>query len=250
MISFGRFGHVKDKEKEKEKFLEFLNVLISCLTGTIGDTNEKTYKEVEIIKPLKEIINRQENSYFNLTYRECFSRFLQTMGLSYYNLTQKEKEEILEMDFTYENWEKKSLELINNFIRRIKNLCPHEVWFCFDDIGFVFHIQIIYETEFKLSNLVVYIRDYFILDYSADYIMEYRNPEKYNEMKRKVIEIYPIIKERYGINKVFEKILSYIRIDTDYNYEETKNILDNYYNKKNNNNIENDELIKFKDKQD
>ena len=69
-------------------------------------------------------------------------------------------------------------------------------------------------------------------------------------MKRKVIEIYPIIKERYGINKVFEKILSYIRIDTDYNYEETKNILDNYYNKKNNNNIENDELIKFKDKQD
>ena len=250
MISFGRFGHVKDKEKEKEQFLQFLNVLINSLTGTIDDTNEKSYKEVEIIKPLKEIINRQENSYFNFTYRECLSRFLETMGLSYYNLTQKEKEEILEMDFTYENWEKKSLELIKNFIRRIKNLCPHIVWFCFDDIGFVFHIQIIYKTEFKLNNLVVYIRDYFILDYSVDYIMEYRNPEKYNEMKRKVIEIYPIIKERYGINKVYEKILSYIGIDTDYNYEETKNILDNYYNKKNNNNIENDELIKFKDKQD
>ena len=33
--------------------------------------------------------------------------FLNIMELSYYNLAQKEKEEISDMDFTYENWEKK-----------------------------------------------------------------------------------------------------------------------------------------------
>ena len=106
MITFGRFGHIEDKEKEKEEYLNSLNLLKKQLTGTIG-TTDKEYKEMEIIEPLKEIIKRQENSYFNFIYKSCFSHFLNKMGLSYYNLAQKEKEEISDMDFTYENWEKK-----------------------------------------------------------------------------------------------------------------------------------------------
>ena len=252
MITFGRFGHVEDKEKEKTLYLEYLNDLMHKMNNTyIQDMT--IYKEIEIIKPLKEIMKNKINSYNILDrfiYRRCLSTFLEKMGLSFYNLTQKEIEEILDMDFTYDNWEKKSIELINNFIGRIKNVCPHDVWFCFDDIYFVFHIQKLYESKFKFNNLLKYIRDYFILDYTTDIIQEYRIPEKYNEIKKKVIEIYPIIKKRYGINKYLEKFLSYFSNDTDYNIEETRKILENYENNKKNNNLDDEELIKFKDKKD
>jgi hypothetical protein len=251
MITFRRFGHVEEKEKEKEIFLEHLNDLMHKMNGTwLSDMTK--YKEIEIIKPLKEIMKKKVNSnyFFDRFYKVFLSTFLSKMGLSYYNLTQKEKEEILDMDFTYENWEKKSIELINNFIGRIKNVCPQVVWFCFDDIYFVFHIQYIYKEEFKFNNLFKYIRDYFIFDNTINEIKEYRNQIKYNEIKKKIIKIYPIIKKRYGMNKFLEKILSYFTNDTDYNFEETRKILDNYDNNKNNNNLDEEELIKLKNKKD
>ena len=247
MITFGRFGHVEDRGKEKESFLKELNLLMKRITFY---EDNKEYTETEIIKPLKEILKRKENSYFNFFFHEALSYFLREMGFSYYNLTPKEKEEIIDMDFTYENWEKKSFYLINNIIERIKKACPPIVWFCFDDIYFVFHIQIIYDKQFKLNDLVTYIRDYFILNNTASYLEEYRNPEIFNEIQKKVFDLYPIIKERIGMNRTLEKILSYIRIDTDYNYEITKNMLNNYYNKNKNNKAEDEESIKLKDKQD
>lgn len=246
MITFGRFGHIEDRKKEKEDFLNRLNTLITYLTGDL-DSN-KEYKEIEIIKPLKELLKSQENSYINFIYREFLSNFLEAMGISYYNLTPKEREEIIEMDFTYENWEKKSIELINNFIERIKKACPHFVWFCFDDIYFVFHIQITSEKQFKLNDLVNYIRTYYIFNDSAPYLKEYRDPKKYNEIQRKVFDVYPVIKERIGMNRTLEKILSYICTDTDYNYEITKNILNNYYKK--NSKLKDEESNKLKDKED
>ena len=113
-------------------------------------------KEIEIIKPLKDILKRQEKSYFNSAYIGFFCSFLENFGLSYYKFTQIEKENVLDMDFTYENWEKKSIELITNFIKRIRNACHPIVWFCFNDIYFVFHIQIIYQNDFKVKNLSAY----------------------------------------------------------------------------------------------
>ena len=177
MITFGRFGHVEEKEKEKEIYLNYLNDLIHKMTSTwLSDMTK--FKEIEIIKPLKEIMKKKVNSnhFFDRYYKVYLSTFLENMGLSYYNLTQKEKEDILDMDFTYENWKQKSIELINNFIGRIKNTCPHIVWFCFEDIYFVFHIQIVYKAEFRLNNLFKYIRDYFILDDTTYEIQKYRNP--------------------------------------------------------------------------
>ena len=41
----------------------------------------------------------------------CLNTFLEKMGLSYYTLTKKEKEEIIDMDLAYANWEKKSQEI-------------------------------------------------------------------------------------------------------------------------------------------
>ena len=54
MITFGRFGHVEDSKKEKERFLEELNLLMARLTGY--SSVNKEYKEMEIVKPLKEIL--------------------------------------------------------------------------------------------------------------------------------------------------------------------------------------------------
>ena len=76
--------------------------------------------------------------------------------------------------------------------------------------------------------------------------MEYRDEEKFKEIQRKVFEIYPIIRERYG--SFLYKLKTLFQGDSDYNYEKTRNILNNYYNK--NNKIKDDETINLKDKLD
>ena len=249
MITFGRFGHAEDYQKDKEFFLKRLNYLIYLLNGYEG---KKDYKEAEIIKPLKEKlkpeIKADEKSFFPNGAISCLSSFLEIMGLSYYQLTPKEKEEILEMDFTYDNWKNKSIELINSFIQRIINASPKNTHFCFDDIYFIFHIQIISEYEFKLKNLPIYIRSYYILNDTYAPLKEYRNLEIYNDIQKKVIAIYPRIKEECGGNRLLEKILSYFIDDTDYHYEKTRKILDDYYNKKNG--IKDEESESLKDKFD
>ena len=246
MITFGRFGHAENIQKDKKFFLEQLNFLMYKL----NDYDRKVdYKEAEIIKPLKEKLNKrikEEESFFStgVTY-SMLSSFLGIMGLNYFNLTPKEKEEILKMDPTYDNWKIKSIELINSFIYRIKIASPKIAHFCFDDIYFIFHIQIISEYEFKLKNLPIYIRSYYILNDTYAPLKEYRNLEIYNDIQKKVFFLYPKIKEECGINRTFEKILSYF-VDTDYNCEKTRKILDNYYNKKNGIKDEESESLKEK----
>ena len=248
MITFGRFGHAEDYQKDKEFFLKRLNYLIYLLNGYEG---KKDYKEAEIIKPLKEKlkpeIKADEKSFFPNGAISCLSSFLEIMGLSYYQLTPKEKEEILEMDFTYDNWKIKSNELINSSNQRIKDASPKIVEFCFDDIYFLFHIQIISEYEFKSKYLPIYIRNYFILNDTIDPLKKYRNSEIYNNIQKKVFVLYPRIKEECGRNGIFGKIISYFT-DTDYEYEKTRKILDDYYNKKNG--IKDEESESLKDKFD
>jgi len=149
------------------------------------------------------------------------------MGLNYFNLTQKEKED----GFSYDNWKIKSIELINSFIKRIKDASPKIAHFCFDDIYFIFHIQTISEYEFKLKYLPNYIRGYYILNDTYTPLKDYRNSEIYNDILKKVIVRYPRIKEECGVNRILEKIISHFTV-TDYYYEKKRKILDDYYNKK------------------
>ena len=250
MITFGRFGHAEDIQKDKEFFLKNLNTMMYHLNGFKGNFD---YKEEEIIKPLKEKLNhdiKEDQKSFAPFRTTCylFSIFLKIMGLNYFNLTQKEKEEILEMDFTYDNWKIKSIDLINSFIQRIKNASPQVAQVCFDDIYFIFHIQICSENEFKLKDLPTYIRDYYIFNDTITPLKEYRNSEKYNDIQKKIIARYPRIKEECGVNRILEKIRSYFILDTDYNYEKTRKILDDYYNKKNG--IKDEEAESLKEKFD
>ena len=245
MITFGRFGHKKDKEKDQKLFLEYLNGLLDDFINFLNpNAIPSNLSEKELITPLKKIIKRKSSN--KSFYEMCLTSFLERMGLSYYTLTQKEKEEIIDMDFTYANWEKKSLELFESFIERSKNVCPREVWFCFDDICFIIHVERVQRCEFTSNNFLIFIRDYFILNRNTEFLKEYRDEEKFKEIQRKVFNIYPIIRERYG--NILYKFISYFQGDSDYDYEITRNMLNNYYNK--NNKIKDDEKINLKDKID
>lgn len=242
-ITFGRFGSEENWKKEREQFLQYKKELINMLSGF--EIKEKSLEGIEETK-----INEMIKIYI----KECKSIlliplgiFMRFMGLSYIALSNEERNEIEEMDFTYENWEKKSSNIIENYLQRSKNACPSIIRFCFEDICFVFHAQIVYGCEFTLKNFVTFIRDYFILDKTKEFLKKYRDAKIYENIKKIVINLYPSLKQNYGINRYFEKILSYILNDTDYNYEKTKIILDNFYNKRINNNIKDDETIKFKD---
>ena len=106
MITFGRFGRKNNKEKDKENFLESLNSLFETLLMGYPNASHKTLNEKEIINPIKKLLKKEANYYSKEYLGLSLASFLPSMGLTYYTLTQKEVEEIVNMDFTYENWEK------------------------------------------------------------------------------------------------------------------------------------------------
>ena len=62
--------------------------------------------------------------------------------------------------------------------------------------------------------------------------------------------IYPILKDTYGINRYIEKFCSFLDPQNDYNNEFLKNILDNYYNNKKNEENKDNKYIPIKTKED
>ena len=246
MIYFGRYGPVEDTKIEKKLFLERLNNLFHSLAHDYT----KEYNEKEIVDVLRiKLKERVTDSIYN-TATGVFSDFLISMGLSYYILSPEEKKEILEMDYTYDNWKIKSQELIDSFDIRIKNAFPENLRFCLEDEFFVLHIRICYERDFKINDFIKFIRDYFILDETAPFILEERECQRFFDIKKRVYSIYPEVKEVYGMNRTLEKILSFFWTDTDYNHEKTKELLDNYYKNKQNNKKDDDESVGLKEKQD
>lgn len=243
---FGRYGPVEDTKIEKKLFLERLNDLVH----TFEYNNKKEYNEKEIIDVVKIILKKYiTDSYSNL-YTDIFSAFLSPMGLSYYILSPEEKKEILEMDYTYDNWKIKSQELIDSFNIRIKNAFPKMLWFCLEDKYFVLHIRICSHKDFKINNFIKFIRDYFILDDTLPDILKNRECQLFYDIRKKVYAIYPEVKEKYGMNRTLEKICSFFLTDTDYNYKKSKEFLDNYYKNKQKNKKDDDESVGLKEKQD
>ena len=132
------------------------------------------------------------------------------MGLSYIILDKKEKEKIRDMEFTYENWKNKSLILMNDYINRNKKISPPEIIICFDDICFPMFVQMSYGTNFESNNFLKFIRDYFLLEGYKETFEGLRNENLYNNIRKQMIDLYPTLKEKYGMNKYLEKFLSYI----------------------------------------
>ena len=241
-ITFGRFGREEHWKKDKEVFLAQLKVLISTLVNNEG-LYEKS-NEKKIAKSLKKLL---KNSTTDEVHQPLLT-FMLHMGLSYGILTNKEKEELKEMEFTYENWEKKSEELYNNYLRRGINACPKEVHFCLYYRLFLINVLSGYECLLNINNFLRHIRDFFILEKDICIYEKYIDFNEFNIIRDKVIEIYPTLKKIYGENRYLEKFFwRFIDQKNDYNYDIVENILDNYFNKKKiNNNINDDEKIIIK----
>ena len=273
MITFGRFGNEEDWKKDKEIFLQRLNhltlwvqlieptlplyLVVRTISGDLkGLMNALNYSldkpvdrdnEMELIEPIKQKIKEiNVVTIFGSSIDLCMDIFVEPMGISYRLLTKKEKEEINKMDFSFDNWKKKSEAILDAYLKKSKEICPPEVHFCFDDIFFAIYVQTSKESNFTLKNFLVFIRDYFILESAGDRYDKYIDKKKFYLIREKVIGIYPELKEKFGRKDALGRFLSFFVSDTDYNFEIVKNILDNYNKNKNNNKINDDEKIKLK----
>ena len=245
-ITFGRFGKEEQRKRDKEVFLEELRLLITTITK--NEENKELYaksNEIEIAEALKQIIAK--NDYDGVIFDLAFADFMLRLGLSYKLLTKNEKKEIFEMEFTYDNWKKKTEILFNNYLMKCKKNCPKRIHFCLNYRLFVIYVLADYHSELATNNFLRFIRDFFILE-DIFYYEKYMDMEEFKKLRKDVIEIYPKLKEEYGANRTLEKNFLYLfDKNNDYNYEIMRNILDNYYNKKKNNEINDDEKIKLKD---
>ena len=162
-ITFERFGKKEQWEKEKEIFLDELRLLVSRLTK--NKENKELYakaNEIELAKTLKQMLAKKD--YDDFWFYDAISDFMFRLGLSYDILTKSEKKEIFEMDFTYDNWKKKSEILYNNYLMKCKKNCPKKIDFCLNYTIFVINVLSNYDCELTLNNFLRFIRDFFILE--------------------------------------------------------------------------------------
>ena len=242
-VTFGKFGREEHWKNDRKIFLDKLRDLIADYTGNLIDYKESSEKE--IVKLLKPILRKKYSSIFFIS--DYLDDFIARFGLSYKVLTKKEKEEVIDMDFTFENWSKKSEELYNNYVERNKKILPEKIHFCLDYRFFVMTILVDHECNFTLNNFLRKIRDYFILEKEKVLLERFMDLDEFDKIRNKVINIYPELKEKYGYNRTIDKnFLSYFDSSNDYNYEVVAKILDDYYNNKEDNNINNDESIRLK----
>ena len=245
-VTFGRFGKKEQWERDKEIFLDELRYLMSRITKE--EENKEIYakaNEIELAKTLKQMIAKKNYDDFN--FDAGISGFMLRLGLSYKILTKSEKKEIFEMEFTYDNWKNKSKILYNNYLMKCIKNCPKKIDFCLEYNIFVTDVLSCYQCELTLNNFLRFIRNFFILEERIDLYEQFMDMEEFNNLKKRVIKIYPELKEKYGVNRTLEKnFLCFFDKYNDYNYEIMENILDNYYKNKNNK-INDDEKIKLKD---
>lgn len=241
MITFNRFKTFSEKEIENEKKM-FLDYKIKLLNDLLfqGETLSEEEKDISNLdKSIKHKLSMKSEFYR----REPMISFLCELGIHYDLLDKNEKEQLYNMDFTFENFQNFVNEKYNRIIENAKKTCPSDIHMCFKDIYFITFCQTVDAREIKYNTFLYLIRDYFILNYGKNF-EEYRKNDVFDEIKIKMEKMYPKLKEKYGINKYVEKFLSFIFGDNDYNIEPIKEMLDNYYNQKNN------KYIKLKQKED
>ena len=105
------------EKKERELFLRYKKRLINDQSGfEIREDSLEGMDENKINEIIKQCMKVNKGIIYI-----TLSSFMKYMGLSYYILNQDEINEIEEMDFTYENWEKKSKILYDKFLKKPRN---------------------------------------------------------------------------------------------------------------------------------
>jgi len=221
-------------KKDKDKFFEKLTDLYYCFCEPNKPPNQKekkTAKEMDL--KIKKKIKSVKDFIIDMGYGD----FIITMGLNYEKLDKYQKEEALSLELDYDIFKNFGIKVLNKYIEDCKKLLPVEIHICFNDIMFVRYTHIESDSKITINNFIRLIRNYFILEICQSSFKDFRNEKIYNNIRESIIKIYPEIKEKYGMNRKLEYLLSFFVSDTDYNYDETNEILNKYYKRKNNNYI-------------
>ena len=183
LITFRRFGSEKNWKKERKLFLKYKKELIRDLSHyQISVKSLKWTDEIKINEIIKQYFeNKRDYDYLPL------EEFMKHMGLSYKALNEDEIDEIEKMDYTYENWEKKSKILHDEFLKKSKEIFPMELKFCFDDQFFPLYVVALNGDVFKNNNYIRFIRDYFILDKGGFYFNQFRDNTIFKDLQKKII---------------------------------------------------------------
>ena len=194
-----------------------------------SDLDKKTEEEINIM--LKEAIIKETKSSVNIG----MTYLIGPWGILYRGLDEKEKNEIYKLDFSFESFETFAKNYLIKYEENCIKLLPEEMKICFNDKCFTFYCQMYGNPKITKKNFIYNIRDYFILEKNGKKFVGYRNEKEFKKIKQEMEIDYPKLKEKCGINRYLDKFLSYFFDDNDYNIEETKNILNNYYDDENNN---------------
>ena len=223
-------------EKEKACFQERKNFLYGNLLYTLDDIEIKNTESIEdskINKYLKDEFKKEKKINKDYFFYAINAFLLSQFGIKYCLLNNNQKDEFMNSDFTYDSIKKLAYEVTENNIKDCKKELPEKVYECFDDYCFIMFFQLEDNSKINKSNFLLRIRDYFILDKEKEIYELIRNATKFEEIRNNMINIYGELKEEYGkSNPTWEKFLSYFSEDTDYNYYETTEILNNYYKNK------------------
>ena len=250
MLKLVTFGTMKklnkeDFQNELENFIFAKKNLVSNLL--IGTTNLGLFPKIEISQ-IDNIIKKQLTQKNGKEIYKAFNRFMVSFGLTFDLLNKEEKNQLLNIeDYSYENLKKIILKIYDEYIENSKKDCPSQIDICFKERCFIAFCHGISEKIITKNNFFELIRIYFILDKGNEVFSDYRDKELFKTIKSQMTDIYPYLKDKYGINKYIDKFFSFFDEENDYNNSFLKNKLDEYYkNKKkekenNNNNKKDDE---------
>ncbi len=256
LISFFKLDRTKkymekDIEEDKTFFQDRKNLLYDDFHFLYHNINNFLYEENEMNQYIKDKLkNEKDKKKFDDITKSLDCIVLYRFGVSYSLFDKNQKDKLLNSDLSYESIKNLSYDVTENNIEDCKKELPEIVHECFKDYCFLMFCQTKGNHKIDRTNFLLRIRDYFILDLNKADFEGVRNEKTYEEIKSNMKNIYGQLKEEYGgMNPYYEKFLSYISNDTDYNYSETTKILNDYYKiKKNNKNI--DDYMPIKQNED
>ena len=226
----------EDIKKDKEKFLYYKDILFDLICKTDSNSKKLEIKNnpKQMYKMIKEKLKIEEEIFF---IEVGFNDFLCFWYLELDKLDENQKEELFQSKIDYDVIKNFAIKVFDKYIKDCKKILPKEIHICFEEIMFVRYAYMYGEKKININNFIHLIRDYFIIELNKEGFKRYRNENIYNDIREKIINIYPKLKDRYGMNRKLEYFLSFFSSNTDYNYKITNDILNNYYNQKNNNYI-------------
>ena len=259
IVTFGQFKKFTEEDLLEDKNI-FTNTKKRLLCYLLYENVNVETLTKEEISQMDNLIKRHLHSK-NLNPKEKersydgSRMFASICGISFNLLNEKEKELLLNMDLSYDNCKKMFLNILDEYINKMKEIWPKDLEIYYQEKGFIAYCHCLEEATIKKdiknnhNNFLRLIRDYFLLDYGKSFIGYYRDNNLFDKRRKEMEKKYPELKEKYGIkNRYFEKLFGFLGDEnSDYYYEKIRNILDDYYNKEKKENKNGYKPIKQKD---